>query len=129
VKTTRTNANGGSPYKTSREIYSERKTTKSKALIQFSSSKSYVKDKNLCLQYAMPVIEIPEYKLPFDLRVLLRKLNDLEMWNTKSCWTVLSTLDHMKKLLPAKGMAIMGLSDLISESRIKLMNLRNCVLY
>ena len=109
-------------------LHSERKTVFSVSTTsQPKTSKSYVREKKLNFDYEMPDIEIPDFYVSYDLKSVVKKINEYEMWETQSAKWVLEALSNSKSVLLAKGSHVMALPTISQEVILRLMNLRNCV--
>jgi hypothetical protein len=114
--------------RTPREQSSERKTIYSvRTVSQSKTSRSYVRTKRLAIEYELPEIEIPDFRISYDLVSIVKKVNELCMWNSESAiWTLAMLNDYRTVLLP-KGLQVMNLLKISDEVRLRLINLRNCV--
>ncbi len=111
-----------------RVLNSERKTVFSTSTTsQPKTSRSYIREKNLKFEYEMPDIEIPDFRLSYDLKSVVKRINEYEMWDTSSAKWALEILESVKNVLLAKGGYVMNLSTASNEVRLRLLNLRNCV--
>jgi hypothetical protein len=115
-------------FKTPREVFSERKTVHSigGSLVK-KSSRSYVRAKNLNVQYEIKDFELPDLSLSYDLVSVVRKLNEYEMWESESSRWLLKVLYEYRTVLLPKGAFVVNLQTTSLEVKLKLLNLRNCV--
>lgn len=114
--------------RTPREPNTDRKTMISmRTVSQSKTSRSYVRPKRLEIEYELPEIEIPDFRISYDLVSIVKKVNEYGMWNTESsAWTLAMLQEYRTVLLP-KGIQVMNIQKISDEVRLRLINLRNCV--
>lgn len=114
--------------RTPRDTGTERKTVHSLRTVSHSkTSRSYVRVKRLEIEYELPEIEIPDFRISYDLVSIVKKVNELGMWNTNtSLWTI-EMLSEFRAVLLPKGFQVINLQKISDEVRLRLINLRNCV--
>lgn len=113
---------------TPRGDITERKIVLScRTVSQQKTSRSYVRVKRLEIEYEMPDIEIPDFRIHYDLVSIVRKVNEFSMWNTESANWAIESLNELKAVLLPKGVQVMSLPKITDEVRLRLINLRNCV--
>lgn len=114
--------------RTPREDTKERKTIYSvRTVSQPKTSRSYVRLKRIEIEYEMPDVEIPDFRISYNLVSIVRKVNEFNMWNTESAKWALDSLNELKAVLLPKGVQVMNIHKLSDEVRLRLVNLRNCV--
>lgn len=114
--------------RTPREPNTDRKTLQSmRTVSQAKTSRSYVRPKRLEIEYELPEIEIPDFRISYDLVSIVKKVNEFSMWNTESSAWTLDMLHEYRPVLLPKGVHVMNLQRISDEVRLRLINLRNCV--
>lgn len=98
-----------------------------RAISQPKTSRSYVRNKRLEIEYELPDIEIPDFRIHYDLVSIVKKVNEFCMWKTETAQWAINSLVELKAVLLPKGVQVMGLAKITDEVRLRLINLRNCV--
>lgn len=87
---------------------------------------SYVKKKNLDIDYENPVVSVRNIDVKYDVVSLVNRINNFNAFDSKTASWLIDELKNKKSQLPPKAQNILGLNVSL-EATMRLLNLKNCV--